>query len=237
MPPLEHRCEVLVWITENRAPSGSGLTDFVEEATRLAKLLRVDGVAEQGVDFRDRHERVERDAEHIHPPVGGSRPIGCRASSSAPAEVVFARSVEALDRVGGLWDSIVVVCLEEPSRVPPGYRLGVFDEAPQVCTASALWCRSTLTRKEGKQATSDRLAVGRRLAWPERLRDTDQDQQARGNPPRQSLPLRRRRDDVAQLLEVWPWTPFFRRASRTASVTFSTPSCRLRAGGSSGALP
>ena len=63
MLPLEYRCDVLVWITENRGRSGSGFTDLVEEATRVAKLLRVDGGTEQG--FRDRHERVERDAEHV----------------------------------------------------------------------------------------------------------------------------------------------------------------------------
>lgn len=237
MPSLEHRREVLVWIPENRSAASSGFTDFVEEPAGLAEFLRIDGVTQQCVDFRDGHESVEGDPEHVHPAVGGSGTVGCGASSGAAAEIVFSRSVEPLNRVGRLGDSIVVVGMEEALRVPSSNRLSVFDEAPQVRAASALWCRSTLTREESKQTASDRLAVGRRLAWPEYLGDAHQDRQAAGDPRRESLSFRGRRDDVAQLLEVWPWTPFFRCASRAASFTFSRPSCRLRAGGSSGALP
>lgn len=109
MPPSEDIREVLVWVAEDRTASGSGCTDFVEEPPGFAEFLRVDGVTEQGVNFIHGHERMERDGVHVHPPVGGSGPVGCGASSGASAEVVFPGSIEALKGVGGLRDATVVV--------------------------------------------------------------------------------------------------------------------------------
>ena len=214
---------MLVGVAEHRSPTGLRRADFIEDTAGLTVPVGINRLAQELIDVSDWHEVVQGDGEHVHRATGRSWPIGGGTPPSAPAEIVLASPVEALHIVVGLRDARIVVAVEEPLGVASGHLLDMLDEAPEVGAPPPLWGLPPLSRQKVEQPPPDGLAVGRRILGPQDGSDAQENGEAGGDPLTCGSPLGRRAQSLLERLEVFPWTPFFCRASEEEAATFSRP--------------